>query len=83
MHILANGCHIGGIRRKEMKHRDILALLAMIVATIGLIVMAVWGFALRVQNPDMTDMRFMLEFPGFTVGTIVCFVLYYFGREQL
>lgn len=66
-----------------MKQKDILALLAILAATIGLIIMAVWAFALRVQNPDMTDMRFMLEYPGFTFGSIVCLILSWFGKDQL
>lgn len=66
-----------------MKQKQILALIAVIAATIGLIVMAVWSIALRVQNPDMTDMRFMLEYPGFTFGSIVCLILYWFGKDQL
>lgn len=38
---------------------------------IGFLIALIWGTVLAFQNPDMTDMRFVIEYP---VPTILMFV---------
>lgn len=53
----------------------------LIFGIIGIIIFSVWGFALSFQNPDMTDLRFFIEFPHVYIGGIVSAIITAIGRK--
>lgn len=53
----------------------------MIVGFIGLLICGIWAMILRVQNPDMTEMRLFFEFPQVTIIAVICAVMGIVGKE--
>lgn len=53
----------------------------MIVGFIGLLVCGIWATVLHFQNPDMTELRLLLEFPQVTIIGVICAVIGFVGKE--
>lgn len=66
-----------------MKIKDIIALICMFGGLIIAIVCVVWSIALHVQNPDMTDWRFMIEHPEIIFTAIGAFIMMTIGKNTL
>ena len=68
-----------------MKDKNDLGMLAGLAATIiglvGLIWKAIESIVYRVQNPDFTDMRTLIENPQLTIWSIVFVVMFLGGWE--
>ncbi|MEE1138218.1 MAG: hypothetical protein U0M02_07045 [Acutalibacteraceae bacterium] len=53
----------------------------MIVGFIGLLICGIWATVLHFQNPDMTELRFFLEFPQVTIIGVICAIVEFVGME--
>ncbi len=53
----------------------------MIVGFVGLLICGIWATVLHFQNPDMTEMRLLLEFPEITIIALVCGIVGIIGKE--
>lgn len=51
-----------------------------LVSLIGMLVCAVSAVVFYFQNPDMTELRRLIEFPWPTIGAVVCLVVYVIGE---
>jgi len=66
-----------------MKMKDIISLICMFGGLIVAIICVVWSIALHIQNPDMTDWRFMIEYPEVIFTTIVACIMMTVGKNTL
>ena len=62
---------------------DLIGILLVIGSFIGMIVCAVFAVIFNFQNPDMTDLRLLIEYPGPTIGVVICLICYMFGQHLL
>ena len=65
---------------KKSKTRTIIGLVLMSISLIGMLACAVSATIFRIQNPDMTELRRLIEFPWPTIGATICFVMYGAGK---
>lgn len=57
-----------------MKIKEIIKNILIFGGIIGMIICAVMAAVFHFQNPDMTDLRMFMEYPGPTIWAIVCYV---------
>lgn len=65
-----------------MKKNNVITIIKFILiigALIGMVVCAVSSLIFWLQNPDMTDLRRLIEFPEPTIGVMICFVVFGIG----
>lgn len=65
---------------KKSKIKTIIRLALMIISLIGMLACAVSATVFYVQNPDMTELRRLIEFPWPTIGAVVCLAVYGIGK---
>ena len=63
-----------------MKIKDVIGVLLIIAALIGMVVSSICAVVFNIQNPDMTELRLLIENPGPAIAAIICFVLFLVGR---
>lgn len=66
-----------------MKMKNIISLICMFGGLIISIICIVWSIALHVQNPDMTDWRFMFEYPEVIFTAIGAYIMMAVGKNTL
>lgn len=66
-----------------MKVKDIIGVLLTLGGLIGLVVCAVCACAFYFQNPDMTGLRRLIEYPAPTIGAVVCWVITMIGTHLI
>lgn len=64
---------------RKGKIKTIIRLALMIVSLIGMFACAVSATVFYFQNPDMTELRRLIEFPWPTIGVVVCLVVFGIG----
>ena len=62
-----------------MKVRDILGVLLVLAASVGIIVCSVFSIIFYFKNPDMTSLRKLIEYPEPAIWAIICFICGKFG----
>lgn len=60
-----------------MKTKRTVGIILMLIALVGVVVAGVCSVVYGIQNPDMTEMRQLIENPGPPVAAIICFIMYY------
>lgn len=65
---------------KKSKIKTIIRLMLMVVSLIGMLACAVSATVFHIQNPDMTELRRLIEFPWPTIGIVACLVVYGIGK---
>ena len=63
-----------------MKIKTVIGVLLIIAALIGMCVSCICSVVFNIQNPDMTELRLLIENPGPTIAAIICCVLFFVGR---
>lgn len=64
---------------KKSKTKTILRLALMVVSLMGILACSVSATVFYVRNPDMTELRRLIEFPWPTIGVVVCLVVFGIG----
>ena len=65
---------------KKSKTKTIIGLVLMIISTIGMVACAVCATVFYFQNPDMTELRRLIEFPQPAIGVVICLVVFGIGK---
>ena len=65
---------------KKSKTKTIIRLVLMIISTIGMVACAVCAMVFYFQNPDMTELRRLIEFPQPTIGVVICLAVFGIGK---
>lgn len=60
--------------------KSLIGIILMLGGFVGLIACAVAALVFYLQNPDMTDLRRLIEYPGPSIGAIVCLICEAIGR---
>lgn len=60
--------------------KTIIRLVLMLFSVIGMFICLISATIFYFQNPDMTELRRLIEFPWPTIGLVVCSVLYGIGK---
>ena len=66
-----------------MKIKEIIGVVLVIGGLIGLIACAVAAVIFYFQNPDMTDLRRLIEYPEPSIWAVVCLVCEAIGRSMI
>lgn len=66
-----------------MKIKGIIGAVLIIGAVIGCIICMVVSIVFAIQNPDMTEMRRLIEYPAPTIWGVICVVSAVIGRYML
>lgn len=61
---------------KKIKIKTIIRLALMIVSLIGMIACSVSATVFYIRNPDMTELRRLIEFPWPTIGVVACLAVF-------
>lgn len=64
---------------KKSKTKMIIRLVLMIVSLIGMLACSVSAAVFYIQNPDMTELRRLIEFPWPTIGLVICLAVFGIG----
>ena len=62
---------------------SLIGIILMLGGFIGLIACGIAAMVFYFQNPDMTDLRRLIEYPGPSIGAIVCLICEAVGRGIL
>ncbi len=65
---------------KKSKIKTIIRFVLMIISLIGMIACAVCATVFYFQNPDMTGLRRLIEFPQPTIGVAICLAVFGIGK---
>ena len=65
---------------KKNKTRTIIRLVLMSISLIGMLACIVSATIFHIQNPDMTELRRLIEFPWPTIGFVACLAVYGIGK---
>ena len=65
---------------KKSKTKTIIGLVLMIISTIGMVACAVCATVFYFQNPDMTELRRLIEFPQPAIGVVICLAVFGIGK---
>lgn len=65
---------------KKSKIKTVIRLALISVSLIGMIACAVCATVFYFQNPDMTGLRRLIEFPQPTIGVAICLVVFGIGK---
>lgn len=63
--------------------KALIGIILMLGGFIGLIACGIAAFVFYFQNPDMTDLRRFIEYPGPSIGAVVCLICEAIGRSIL
>ena len=61
---------------KKIKIKTIIRLALMIVSLIGMIACSVSATVFYIRNPDMTELRRLIEFPWPTIGIVASLAVF-------
>ena len=65
---------------KKNKTKTTIRLALMIVSLMGMLACTVSATVFYFKNPDMTELRRLIEFPWPTIGCVGCLVVYGIGK---
>lgn len=65
---------------KKSKTKTIIGLVLMIISTISVVACAVCATVFYFQNPDMTELRRLIEFPQPAIGVVICLAVFGIGK---
>lgn len=68
---------------KKSKIKTIIRLVLMIISIIGMVACAVCDTVFYFQNPDMTELRRLIEFPLPTICATVCLAVFGVGKYAI
>lgn len=68
---------------KKSKIKTIIRLALMIISLMGMLACAVSATIFYFQNPDMTELRRLIEFPWPTIGSVTCLAVYGIGKYAI
>lgn len=60
-----------------------IGMILILIAFIAMIVAAIWSMIFNFQNPDMTDLRLVIENPGPTIIAIVSLIGFGVGKTLI
>ena len=60
-----------------------IGMILILIAFIALIIAAIWSMIFNFQNPDMTDLRLVIENPGPTIIAIVSLIGFGVGKTLI
>jgi uncharacterized membrane protein len=60
-----------------------IGMILILIAFIAMIVAAIWSIVFNFQNPDMTDLRLVIENPGPTIIAIVSLIGFGVGKTLI
>ena len=63
--------------------KTILGLIFILIAFITLIIAAIWSIVFQFQNPDMTELRLLIENPYPTVVAIISLIGFMVGKTLI
>ena len=69
---------------EQVMNKNIKAIIGFIIFVVGIIAAiccVITSVVLSIQNPDMTDMRFMIEYPKLTMMSFVSVIITYIGAK--
>ena len=66
-----------------MNFKQFIGAVLIIGAFIGMIICAIAATIFYFQNPDMTDLRRLIEYPAPSIWTVVCLICAAIGRRML
>lgn len=64
-----------------MKRKNIIGLVLLCIGLLGMLGCVIAWWALRFQNPDITELRVLMEFPEPSVYGVVFFILAIIGKN--
>lgn len=62
-----------------MKFKEFIGVILTIGSLIGIVVCAIVSTIFYFQNPDMTDLRRLFEYPEPAIGAVICFITFTIG----
>ena len=65
---------------KRSKIKTIIRVVLMTMSTIGMVACAVCAMVFYFQNPDMTELRRLIEFPQPAIGVVICLAVFGIGK---
>lgn len=65
---------------RKSKTKTIIRLALIIVSLIGMLACSASATVFYIRNPDMTELRRLIEFPWPTIGFMACLVAYVIGE---
>lgn len=65
---------------RKSKIKKTIRFVLTIVSLIGMLACVVGATVFYLQNPDMTELRRLIEFPWPTIGFMACLVVYVIGE---
>ena len=68
---------------KNNKFKTVLGIILVIAAIITLVITAIWSTVLHFMNPDMTDLRVLIDYPYLGVIALVSIVSYMIGERLI
>lgn len=68
---------------KKSKIKTIIRLALMIISLMGMLACVVSATVFYFQNPDMTELRRLIEFPWSTIGFVACLAVYGIGKYAI
>lgn len=60
--------------------KTIIRLVLILFSVIGMFICLISSTIFYFQNPDMTELRRLIEFPWPTIGIVVCLMVYGIGK---
>jgi hypothetical protein len=66
-----------------MKFKQFIGFILVLGAFIGMLICAIDATIFYLQNPDMTELRRLIEYPAPSIWTIVCLVGGWIGKKML
>ncbi len=66
-----------------MKFKEFIGAVLFFGGIIGMVICAIASGIFYFQNPDMTDLRRLIEYPEPTIWMVVCFVCEWIGVKML
>ena len=64
-------------------YKEEIGLALLLIGIVGTIACGIWGFALNIANPDMTQMRLLIEYPEPSIGIFVSGIVGFVGSKLL
>lgn len=64
-------------------YREEIGLALVLIGIVGAIACGIWGLVLNSANPDMTQMRLLIEYPEPSIGIFVSGIVGFVGSKLL
>lgn len=66
-----------------MKIKEAIGVILTLGAIVGLVICAIAAIMFHIQNPDMTELRRLIEYPAPSIWAIICVIAGKVGLELI